>query len=125
MIVGAFGVLTLALAVTGIYGVMSAVVGERTREYGVRLALGATTRRVNRHVLRQASLPIVGVITGGLVLAVWASRYVASLLYGVVPLDLPSFGVAAAIVLISSIAAALIPARRAARVDPMIALRAE
>jgi putative ABC transport system permease protein len=125
ILVGSFAVLTLALAIVGVYGVMTAVVGERTREYGIRLALGATTERVNRHVLSQACAPIGAGITGGLVLAVWGSRFVASLLYGIVPLDAPSFVAAAGIVLVSGLAAALIPARRAGRVDPMIALRTE
>jgi putative ABC transport system permease protein len=125
IIVGAFAVLTLALAVVGVYGVMTAVVGERTREFGIRLALGATRERVNGHVLRQASLPIGAGLAAGLVLAVWGSRYLASLLYGVVPLDVVSFAAAAAVILVSGVVAALIPARRAGRVDPIIALRAE
>jgi ABC-type antimicrobial peptide transport system permease subunit len=125
IIVGAFAMLTLALAVVGVYGVMTAVVSERVREYGIRLALGATRQRVNQHVLRQASLPIGAGVIGGLAVAIWASRYVASLLYGVVPLDAMSFAIAAAVVVVSGGAAALIPARRAGRVDPIIALRAE
>jgi putative ABC transport system permease protein len=124
-VVGAFAVLTLALSIVGVYGVMTAVVGERTREYGIRLALGATRDAVNRHVLRQAAVPIVAGIAGGLVLAGWAAKYVASLLYEIVPLDAPSFGAAAAVVLASGLIAALVPARRAGRVDPIVALRAE
>jgi ABC-type antimicrobial peptide transport system permease subunit len=125
ILVSSFAGLTLALAVVGVYGVMTAVVGERTREYGIRLALGATRGRVNRHVVAQASMPIAAGIAGGLVLAVWGSRYVASVLYGIVPLDAPSFVAAAGIVLVSGLVAALIPARRAGRVDPIVALRAE
>jgi len=125
LLVGAFALLTLALAVVGVYGVMTAVVSERTREYGIRLALGATRQRVNRHVLRQAAVPIVAGLAGGLVLAAWSSRYVASLLFGIVPLDVPSFAAAAAIVLASALIAAMVPARRAAHVDPIVALRAE
>jgi putative ABC transport system permease protein len=124
-IVGAFAILTLALAVVGVYGVMTAVVGERTREYGIRVALGATRQVVNRQVLRQAAVPIVAGIAGGLVLAGWAARYLASLLYEIVPLDTPSFAVAAALVLACALVAAFVPARRAGRVDPIIALRAE
>jgi putative ABC transport system permease protein len=125
IIVGGFALLTLALAIVGVYGVMTAAVGERTREYGIRLALGATRQRVNRHVLWRASLPIGAGIVGGLILAVWGSRYVASLLYGVVPLDASSFVAAAGIVMASALVAAVIPARRAGRVDPIVALRAE
>jgi ABC-type antimicrobial peptide transport system permease subunit len=89
------------------------------------LQLGATRERVNRHVLRQASVPIATGIAGGLVLAVWGSRYLVSLLYGIVPLDVASFAAAAGVILVSGFVAALIPARRAGRVDPIVALRAE
>ena len=125
IIVGAFAILTLALSVVGVYGVMSAVVGERTREYGIRLALGATRERVNRFVLRQAIVPIAAGMAGGVILAAWGTRFVASLLYGVVPLDAISFAIAAAVVFASGLAAAFVPATRAGRVDPIVALRAE
>ena len=125
IVVGAFACLTLALSIVGVYGVVAAVVGERRREYGIRLALGATRARINRHVLWQASAPIGMGIAGGLVLAVWASRYLAALLYGIVPVDTPSFIAATIVVFASALVAALIPARRAGRVDPIIALRAE
>ena len=75
LVVGAFAALTLALAIVGVYGVTSAVVGERTREYGIRLALGATRQRVNRHVLGRSALPLAIGIAAGLVLAGWGSRY--------------------------------------------------
>jgi predicted permease len=125
IVIGAFAVLTLVLAVVGVYGVMSAVVGERTREYGIRLAMGATRERVNRHVLAQAARPIGAGAVGGLLLALWGARYVSSLLYGVQPIDLRSFAAAAAVVLASALAAAFVPAHRAGRVDPIVALRAE
>ena len=114
---GAFGILTLALALLGVYGVMSAVVGERTREYGIRLALGATRQRVNRQVLRQASRPIAAGLAGGLLLAVWGSRYIASLLFGIVPLDVTSYLAAGAIVMITGIAAALGHPRQYIQID--------
>jgi predicted permease len=125
IVVGSFAVLTLALALVGVFGVMAAVVGERTREYGIRLALGATRERVNRLVLQQAAVPIVCGIVAGLVLAAWASRLVSTLLFGVVPLDPLSFAAAPVVVLAAGLLAAFIPARRAGRVDPIIALRAE
>ena len=125
ILVGAFALLTLALSIVGVYGVMSAVVGERTREYGIRLALGATRDRVNRDVLRHALRPVAAGIAAGLILAAWGSRFVASLLYGVVPLDAVSFAIAAAVVLTGGLAAAFVPASRASRVDPIVALRAE
>ena len=125
LVVGAFAALTLALAIVGVYGVTSAVVGERTREYGIRLALGATRQRVNRYVLTRSALPLGIGIAAGLVLAGWASRYVASLLYGVVPLDGWSFATAAVVVFVCGLVAAFVPASRAGRVDPIVALRAE
>ena len=125
IVVGAFSALTLILAIVGVYGVMTSVVGERTREYGIRLALGATSSRVNGEVLRQAAMPIALGIAGGAILAGWSARFAASLLFGVVPLDGASFGAAAVVVLVSGLIAAFIPARRAGHVDPIVALRAE
>ena len=125
LVVGAFAALTLALAIVGVYGVTSAVVGERTREYGIRPALGATRQRVNRYVLTRSALPLGIGIVAGLLLAGWASRYVASLLYGVVPLDGWSFATAAVVVFVCGLVAAFVPASRAGRVDPIVALRAE
>jgi ABC-type antimicrobial peptide transport system permease subunit len=125
IVVGAFSALTLILAIVGVYGVMTSVVGERTREYGIRLALGATSARVNGEVLRQATGPIALGLAGGAILAGWSARFAASLLFGIAPLDRVSFGAAAAVVLLSGLSAALIPATRAGRVDPIVALRAE
>ena len=125
LIVGSFALLTLALSIVGVYGVMAAVVGEHTREYGIRLALGATRERINALVLRQAFVPIALGAAAGLLLAGWGSRFVASLLYGVVPLDTWSFGAAVLLVLASGLAAAFIPASRAGRVDPIVVLRSE
>ncbi len=125
IVIGGFAALTLALAIVGVYGVMAAMVGQRTREYGVRLALGATRARVNRHVLGLAAVPIGGGIVAGVVVAAWTARFLGSLLYGVVPLDPVSFGAAAVVLAITGAAAALVPAQRASRVDPVVALRAE
>jgi putative ABC transport system permease protein len=125
LVVGAFAFFTLALSIVGVYGVMAAIVGERTREYGIRVALGATRDRVTRLVLRQAAAPIVSGVVAGLLLSLWGSRFIASLLFGITPFDAPSFAAAAGVVVASGIIAALLPARRAARVDPMIVLRAE
>ena len=125
LIVGALAILTLLLSAVGVYGVMAAVVGERTREYGIRLALGATREDVNRHVLVRAVVPIACGAVAGVVLALWGSRFIGSLLYGVVPLDAGAFAIASAVVVASGVAAAYVPARRAGRVDPIVALRAE
>jgi ABC-type antimicrobial peptide transport system permease subunit len=85
----------------------------------------ARRARVNGEVLRQAAGPIAAGIAAGLPLAAWASRYVASLLYGVVPLDVTSYVLAAAVLMVCGLAAALGPSNHAGRVDPMVALRAE
>jgi len=125
VVVGGFAVLTLALAIVGVYGVMTSVVGERMREYGIRIALGATRARINTHVLRNAALPVAAGLGSGLMLAAWASRFIASLLYGVVPLDGVSYAGAAVAVAMCGLFAALVPAVRAGRIDPIVALRAE
>jgi predicted permease len=125
IVVGAFGLLTLALSIVGVYGVMSATIGERTREYGIRLALGATRERINTHVLAQAAAPLACGIIGGVALAAWGGRLLTSLLFGIVPLDTASFVAATIVVLFAGLGAAWIPARRAGRVDPIVALRAD
>ena len=125
IVIGAFAVLTLILAAVGIYGVMAAIVAERTREFGIRLALGATRRRLNQHVLALAATPVLAGIAVGVVLALWASKFVASLLYAVVPLDTVSFGTAVAVLMASGFVAAMVPAARAGRVDPIVALRVD
>ena len=123
--IGGFALLTLLLAVIGVYGVMSAIVGQRTREYGVRIALGATPARINGHVLAMAAVPLGAGVGAGLVVAAWASRFFDSLLFGVVPIDPVSFVGAAVVLVASGIGAAVVPARRAASVDPVVSLRAE
>ncbi len=124
-VIGGFAGLTLILAVIGVGGVMSAIVGERAREYGIRMALGATRARLNRLVLSQAAVPIVLGAIFGLGAAAVAARYVASLLYGVAPLDAPSFAAALTVITAAGLGAALPAARRAGRVDPIVALKAE
>lgn len=125
LVVAAFAAMTLLLAIVGVYGVMSALVGERIGEYAIRLALGATNARVSGLVLRQALVPIAGGLGAGLLLAVWSTRFIASLLYGVAPLDVGSFLAGAGIVLASGLVAALLPARRAGSVDPIVVLKTE
>ena len=120
-----FGILALVLACIGIYGIMAYTVSRRTNEIGIRLALGAQPGRVLRMVLSEAWwLAIVGVVVG-LSAALAMGRLIASMLYGLRPYD-PSTLVTAALLLISvALAASWIPARRAASVDPMQALRHE
>jgi len=123
MILGVFAAIALVLAAVGIYGVISYAVSMRTRELGIRIALGATGRQVSRLVLRQGvSLAFAGVVVGG-VGAFWLSRLLTKLLFGVSASDpLTFFGVAALLTGIAALAC-YVPARRAARVDPVLAMR--
>ena len=124
LIFGVFAGVALLLAASGLYGVLSASVSERTREIGIRGALGASRERILHLVVtRSARFALIG-LACGLLLAIWGSRFLASLLYGVSPFD-PVTLIAVVITLcLVAGAAAVIPAVRAARVDPSIALRA-
>lgn len=125
LLVGIFAVTALLLAIAGIYGVLAYSVARRTRELGVRIALGATSLNVLNLVLRQALVTaLVGVLIGG-VAALALTRLMQSLLFGVSSTDPITYaGVAAMLLLVAGLAA-YIPARRATRVDPMVALRYE
>jgi predicted permease len=116
---------TLLLGLVGVYGVLSYSVRQRTREMGIRLALGASQSEVLRMVLREAmGLAGVGVATG-LLAALLLSRYIQSLLFGVTSLDPMTYVIVAAVVPCAALLAAYLPARRATRVDPATSLRAE
>jgi putative ABC transport system permease protein len=120
-----FAALSLALAVLGIYGVISYSTSQRTQEIGIRMALGADPRDVTRMVLRGAmALTTAGVLVGA-VLFLGASRVVASILYGIGPRD--PLTIAGGVIVLAAVAffASYIPARRAARVDPLVALRSQ
>jgi predicted permease len=120
-----FGILALILAIIGIYGVMSYSVARRTNEIGIRLALGARTRQVLSMVLIETSwLAAAGVLIG-LVTAIALVRFVRSMLYGLKAFDPVSLVSATILLLCVSLLAGFIPARRAARVEPMEALRHE
>jgi ABC-type antimicrobial peptide transport system permease subunit len=120
-----FGALALAVAIIGIYSTMSYAVGQRVHEFGVRIALGARASDVMRHVLAGA-LRVVGLgVVFGLVTAIAAGRLVASLLYGVEPTEPATLiGVSLLLLMVAAVAA-LAPAWRAARVNPVRALQAE
>ena len=120
-----FGILALVLACIGLYGLLAYEVARRTREIGIRMALGAQRDQVLKLVVRQGIvLACVGAILGAAA-ASGVTRYLASLLYGVRPVDPLTFGAVAMLLLIVALAACYIPARRATRVDPMVALRYE
>jgi len=122
---GAFGLIALSLAIVGLYGVVSFVVGRRTQEIGVRMALGAQRADVLRMILRNGiSLATVGVVIGTLV-ALSAAPLMRSLLNGVSPRDPITFVVTSLILLTATSVASWIPAHRATRVDPNVALRCE
>ena len=120
-----FGVLALALVCVGLYGLMSYAVTRRTSEIGVRMALGARPRRVLWMVLRE-SLQLIGIGAAvGLIAAAALTRLVGNLLFGVAPFDLLTYGAVVALLVAASLLAAWLPARRASKIDPMVALRSE
>jgi ABC-type antimicrobial peptide transport system permease subunit len=121
----AFGGLALVLASIGLYSVIAYHVAQRMHELGVRVALGAQARDVRRLVLGQGvRLAIAGVAIGAAV-ALWAGRFIEPLLFGESPRDPVVFAIVAAVLLGTALAASLLPARRATRADPLMALRNE
>jgi putative ABC transport system permease protein len=122
-LIAIFAGVALLLAALGVYGVMAYAVNERTREIGVRVALGAGSRDVVGLVVRGAlAMTSTGVVLG-LVGGFVASRLLGSLLFGVTATDIPTFVVAAVVIMGVAAVASWLPARRAARVDPAVALR--
>jgi putative ABC transport system permease protein len=125
LLMGTFGAIALILTLVGVYGVLSFQVAQRTHEIGVRIALGATRRDVMRLVIgKAAKVAALGVLIG-LLSAFGLTRLMASLLYEVRPTDPVVFASVAILVLVVALLAAYLPARRAMRVDPMVALRYE
>ena len=125
MLLSAFAALALLLAAIGIYGVISYSVSQRTRELGIRIALGASQDRVVRLVLGQGmGLTLIG-ICGGLVGSYWLVHLLAAMLFGIGATDALTFGTVAIVLLGVAALATYLPARRAARVDPVIAMRAD
>jgi putative ABC transport system permease protein len=125
LLLAMFGGLALALAGIGLYGLVAFVVGQRTQEIGVRMALGADRRDILRSVMGQgARLAAAGLVAGG-VIAAFATPLMASLLVNVSPVDMLTFASTGAILLAVALIAAWIPARRAANLDPVEALRAD
>jgi len=122
---GVLGGLAFLLAVSGLYGVVAYSVARRTRELGIRIALGAAPRAATRLVLRQGLLLAALGVGVGLVLATAVGAALRGVLYGISPTDPWALAGAAVAVLFVAALASWLPARRAAKVDPMVALRTE
>ncbi|MGH9373376.1 MAG: ADOP family duplicated permease [Vicinamibacterales bacterium] len=120
-----FAIVAVALAAFGLYGVLSYSTGSRTREFGIRIALGATTGSIVSSVMREAAVSVLPGVALGVVGAVYLSRFLEALLFGVQPRDPVTFMAVVALFLVVAAIACYVPARRATRVDPVVALRAE
>ena len=120
-----FGALALGLAVVGLYGVKSYSVARRTREIGIRMALGAQAGAVLKMIMREGSIMLVSGIAIGLLLAIATARILSGILYGVGALDPVAFTVAPLVLAIAALIATWLPARRATQINPIQALRAE
>ena len=125
MLLGAFAMAALVLAAVGVYGIISYAVSMRTREIGIRLALGADRQVPFRLVVGQGlRLATLGAMIG-IVGALGLTRYLRTLLFGIGPTDFITFAVTPALLIVVAVVACYVPARRATRIDPMVALRAE
>jgi putative ABC transport system permease protein len=124
-LLGGFAILALVLAAVGVYGVLSYIVSQRTREIGVRLALGAERGEIVRHIVRQAMILAATGLAIGLAGALALTSLLRTMLFEVSPTDVATFGTVAIVLTVVALAAGLVPARRASRVDPLVALRSE
>lgn len=125
MLASAFGAVALALACIGLYGLLAYSVVSRTREFGVRMAIGAPRASVIWLVLRETLALMAAGLAGGVLIVLWAGRYVRPVLFDVTPGDPIAIGGAAGVLLAIALVAAYLPARRASRIDPTTALRQE
>jgi putative ABC transport system permease protein len=123
VLLGIFAVMALLLAATGVYSVLSQAVAKRTQEIGIRMALGAEPQRVVRLMLGSALTPLAAGIVAGAAGAMFGVRFLSTLLFGVSPLDPLAFAAATLVIAAVALVAGYIPARRATRVDPLLALR--
>jgi putative ABC transport system permease protein len=125
VLLGLFAATALILAMVGLYGAVSYVVTQREREIGVRVALGATTREISRLVLRLGMTPTALGVIAGVLMSVGVARAIESMLYGTSPIDRATFAAVIGVIGVSALMACLLPARRAAAVDPAVTLKAE
>jgi putative ABC transport system permease protein len=125
LLLALFAAVGLALTAIGLYGVMAYAVAQRTREFGIRLALGARPGEVLGLVLRGGLALIAAGLIVGIAAGALATRLVASALYGIDPFDPPTFAGVAVMLVTVAMVASYVPARRATRVDPIAALRSE
>ena len=125
ILLGVFAVLALILACVGIYGVISFVVGQRTHEIGVRMALGAQRHDVMRLVFGEGVKMALAGLTAGVAAGLGLTRLIANLLFGVAPEDPLTFASVAMVLAAVALLACYVPARRAVRVDPLVSLRYE
>jgi putative ABC transport system permease protein len=122
-LIGSFAGLALVLAMIGLYGLISFAAAQRTREIGIRMALGAQKRDVLRLVMRQGMIATLAGVGVGIVVGLVLTRTMATMLYNVNPADFATFAVVATLLICVSAAASYIPARRAMETDPLVALR--
>jgi putative ABC transport system permease protein len=125
LLLGIFAAVALLLASVGLYGVLAFSVAQRTREIGIRMALGAQARDVLRLVLRQGLILSSLGVAAGISVSLAGTRVLRGLLHGVAPTDPATFAVVALLLVAVALAACFLPARRAMKVDPMVALRHE
>jgi ABC-type antimicrobial peptide transport system permease subunit len=122
---GFFGGLALLLTAIGLYGVMAYVVTQRTHEIGIRMALGAQRRSILRLVMLDAAIVLIAGVAAGLLGSIWITRLVKGLLFGLTRNDPLTLALAIAALVAVALVASYVPARRAMRVDPMVALKYE
>ena len=123
LLVSLFAAVALVLSLVGVFGVLSYTVSQRTAEFGIRMALGASARDVERHVLGRGLRPVLAGIGIGLAGALLLARFMTTLLFGVTPTDPLTLGAVAGVMAVTAVAASYLPARRATRVDPVQVLR--